>query len=272
MVRRKGMTLVELLVVIAIVAILVGLLIPAVQRVREAAARIQSLNNLRQIVIATHSFASTRNERLPDLEGDSGGANASRSLFQAILPFMDNAVAINPHDPPVIPLLISPADPSFKGNGGLSSYAANAMVFGTPGSLVRTFGDGTSTTIAFAEHYSTCQGDTFEYMISRVVLNFKRHPAFAEPVFGDYAPKNGLIPSLTFQVAPVPVFPFPLRPNALDVDNPCFPLVAQSPHSAGMLVALADGSGRLLQARMSRATYWAAVTPAGGDMLGPDWE
>jgi prepilin-type N-terminal cleavage/methylation domain-containing protein len=86
---RRGFTLIELLVVIAIIAILIGLLLPAVQRVRESAAKAQCSNNLKQLATAVHNFHSARGNFPPNSIYSYDPTGPNWSWLAHILPFLE---------------------------------------------------------------------------------------------------------------------------------------------------------------------------------------
>jgi prepilin-type N-terminal cleavage/methylation domain-containing protein len=178
--RRSAFTLIELLVVIAIIAILIGLLLPAVQKVREAAARIQSGNNLHQLGIAVHDMASARDGAIPPSYGyDPPSANGTLgSFFVFLLPYIEQDNVYNLYNPGSggtwgydtvnavlnpIPVTIKsyqcPSDPTNATNSFLTSYASNYSVFGAGNAkLPGTFTKGTSNTIITMERYAIATG------------------------------------------------------------------------------------------------------------------
>jgi prepilin-type N-terminal cleavage/methylation domain-containing protein len=165
---QRGFTLIELLVVIAIIAILIGLLLPAVQKVREAAARMTCSNNLKQMGTAIHNYASGNQDKLPPVIFYGGGwtsaNNAWSPFFFSLTPFIEQdslyrigiatttyswdgytGVGTQPYvRGAVIKTYQCPSDSSNNsgycstGAGGgwaAASYAPNYYMFGTNGSV-----------------------------------------------------------------------------------------------------------------------------------------
>jgi prepilin-type N-terminal cleavage/methylation domain-containing protein len=302
-----GFTLIELLVVIAIIAILIGLLLPAVQKVREAAARMSCSNNLKQIGLGMQNLAGTYDGKLPpglggfpQFQGDNRGGNNSFGgpLFY-LLPFIEQANLFNwcqnaggtGYDPETgagpqsqggapnqTPKSYScPSDPTYNPQtwGGVGSYAFNGMIFQADwvgySRFPASIQDGTSNTIFFTETYA---GGNYNFSNAQTNLWWWDYNSFQTPTAS-----NGDCGPLNFVGAAYP----PLFAPSANYCNTNYAATswggnfsvcgcrATSPHTGTINAALGDGSVRTLSSGVSGNTFYAASTPNGGEVLGSDW-
>jgi prepilin-type N-terminal cleavage/methylation domain-containing protein len=303
---RHGFTLIELLVVIAIIAVLIGLLIPAVQKVREAAARTQCQNNLHQLGVACHNAHDSFHylPRFAEQGYPSVGAFSppnprtfDGTVHFFLLPYLElnnlmqlwNGVSNNasnglngPNIPPTPNVLVCPMDPSMtesrttngtvplaSGPGfAITSYSFNGQVFGDKCPRPRIPG-------AFKDGVSNTA-----FVYERYAICGKDGEVRTWGNGAGYSP-NAEVTYLTHPTADTPNTPGVVWVNTYVTTTfqanpaPAACLAnrynAATPHQA-IAVLMGDGSTRSVSPSVSLATWRAFITPSGGDTPGADWE
>jgi prepilin-type N-terminal cleavage/methylation domain-containing protein len=276
---RRGFTLIELLVVIAIIALLIGLLLPAVQKVREAAARTRCANNLHQLALAIQDYAGSNDSRLPPANYLYPASGAQGSTLFALLPYLEQdnlfnaglqggylTVGASP-----VKVFVCPSDPTCPTSGvaggqGASGYSVNAAVF-APGTTGASFNasayrignipDGASNTIGIVEQ-SVFSPSLNHYNWWAFPLTYGAGADSSGPPYWPDAPP--------LQPPPYPLPQFNPTPSTVNSELYC-----QGWHTNLIMVNMLDGSVRPVAAGVSALSWNLAIQPADGQTFDASW-
>jgi prepilin-type N-terminal cleavage/methylation domain-containing protein len=290
--KRLAFTLIELLVVIAIIAILIGLLIPAVQKVREAAAMTTTRNNLAQVGTAVHNHASTYNTKLPmqGLRVTVGTETYTRSIFFQLLPFVEQDNVYNQGAAgyaTVVPAYLSPLDGVTAVGTPVTNYAGNSLLFGSVATLTPTLQPvavtaisvnagavtTTTTTPVSAATSTTGQGTltkSFNPMGTSNVIMFATRWGTCASVTR-WSEGTGAAANVTTNYTLFTGGVAFTGPAYQPVGSTCAFAYSQAFTSGGAVVCMGDRSVRMVTQGVSPATWVIVTNPKSTSPIPADW-